>query len=241
MSSQLDDDILGNALLDFLNNRHNEDENLLVTSDIGEKDLYPVHHFFRGFNDLPAAEKKAIRLCEGKILDVGAGGGVHSLILQETGFDVTAIDISPGCVAAMNQLGIKRTLCTDFFELSPNMRFDTILLLMNGLGIVGEKEKLPVFFEKAHQLLFPGGQLLLDSSDIHYMYEEEDGSVRRDLSKSYYGEVTYQMHYNHAKGKPFKWLYMPFEELDSFARQHGFKGTLITDHDHHYLAKFTFS
>lgn len=238
MPTQFHDDILGNALLDFLNNRHNEDENLLVTSDIGEKDLYPVHHFFRGFNDLPLIEKKAVRLCEGKVLDVGAGGGVHSLILQELGFDVTAIDISPGCVAAMRQLGVNRALCTDFFELSPNMRFDTVLLLMNGLGIVSEKSKLPLFFEKAYQMLFPGGQILLDSSDITYMYEEEDGTVRHDLSKSYFGEVTYQMHYNHAKGKPFKWLYMPFHELNLIAKEHGFKGELISENNYHYLAKF---
>lgn len=239
MSSQLDDDILGSALLDFLNNRHNEDENILVTSDIGEKDLYPVHHFFRGFNDLPLIEKKAIRLCEGKVLDVGAGGGVHSLILQELGFDVTAIDTSPGCAAAMKKLGIYRALCTDFFELSANMRFDTLLLLMNGLGIVQEKAKLSSFFDHAYRLLYPGGQIILDSSDINYMYEEEDGSVRHDFSKPYYGEVTYQMHYNHSKGKPFKWLYMPFEELDEIAEQHGFKGELVIENNYHYLAKFT--
>lgn len=239
MSVRTDDDVLGSALLDFLNDRINENENIIVTSDIGEKDIYPLHYFFRSFNDMPLIEKKALRCTEGKILDVGAGAGVHSLILQETGFDVTAIDTSPGCVQAMKKLGINRAICTDFFQLSPVMRFDTILLLMNGLGIVGERKNLPAFFEKAYDLLYPGGQILLDSSDISYMYEEEDGSEREDLYKDYKGEVIYTMHYKDTIGKPFKWLYMPFDELLTVAKAFDFKGELLMEKENHYLARFS--
>lgn len=236
MPEQSDYDILGTAIKDYLSG--NGDEDIVVRSDFGAVEMYPVTRFFRTYNELPAIERKALRLCEGKVLDVGAGAGVHSLILDHAGYKVTALDHSPGCAYTMRKLGVPRVRQTDFFELEGE-RYDTLLLLMNGIGIVGTFNQLPDFFRKSYELLFPGGQILFDSSDISYMFEEEDGSVREERNRAYFGEVRFQMSYKGFTGPEFPWLYVRFEDVKPVAEQYGFKAELIYQkEDGHYLAKF---
>lgn len=231
-------DVYGMALEDFYFKQQASD--LFVHSDITETEKYPTEHFFREFKDFPLIEKKAMKLCKGKILDIGAGSGIHSKHLQESKYDVTALEISERCIDIMRKRGIKQTLLQDFWEINEENQYDTLLMMMNGFGIMGTLEKIPDFLQKASKLLSVNGQILFDSSDLIYMYEEEDGSYLIDISKGYYGEVEYQMEYKTHKGKPFKWLYIDYFTLSDIVEKNGFKIEKICEGNHFdYLARIT--
>ena len=161
-----DKDPMGAAIIDYL--AHGKASKLRVFSSMFDEDEIPVNQLFRTFQEMPSLEQKALQLCTGKILDVGAGSGCHTLALQEMGKEVTAIDISPLSVEAMNKRGVKDARLQNFFDKSLTGPFDTILLLMNGSGIIGKQENLPAFFHRLKEVLARDGQLLLDSSDLSY-------------------------------------------------------------------------
>lgn len=229
-------DILGTALRDYLNGEHKE--NIKVISSIAEDDELPLDYLFRKADQLPQLEQKALSHCYGKVLDVGAGSGTHSLILKEKGLDVLSIDISEGAVEVMKELGLN-ALQADFMEFN-HQQFDTILLLMNGVGIAQKLNKLTHFLNHAASLLNDGGQILLDSSDIKYMFTEKDGSVWLNLNGEYYGEVSYQMKYNNNLSAEFSWLFVDFEKLKEHAEKANLNCELIFEDEHYgYLAKLT--
>ncbi len=226
---------MGIALLDYLKDDCKTD--IIVSSDISEDDIIPVSYLFRKEKDLPIIEVKALDLCRGKTLDVGAGSGVHSLVLQKKKKDVKAIDISEGAVKAMSKQGVDHVEHINYYDLR-NQTYDTLLFLMNGVGIAGELDGLGDFFNKAKSLLNKNGQILLDSSDIKYMFTEEDGSVWVDLNNTYYGEVTYQMQYKDIKTDFFKWLFLDYDRLEAVAKEHGFMCEKIIDGENYdYLAR----
>lgn len=227
-------DLVGQALRDYLSGARNE--KLIVYSDLTEPDEIPVAHFFRQWPEMPEIEQKAIRLCRGNVLDVGAAAGCHSLELQKKGLKVLAIDVSKGAVDVMRKRGVRHVKKADFFRFTG--KFDTLLLLMNGIGICGSVGRLDDFFVHCKKLLNPGGQVLLDSSDILYMYEDDDGSISLDLNAGYYGEVEYQFGYKGRKGKPFRWLFADFGLLSDIASAHGFTCEWVAEGPHHdYLAR----
>lgn len=212
---------------------------LRVFSSQFYEDEIPVATLFRTFEQMPPQEREAVRLCQGRVLDVGAGSGCHTLEITKRGLEVVAIDISEVSVQVMKERGIDaRTV--DFFDKSFDEKFDTVLMAMNGIGIVGKIERLPEFFMRAKQLLAPEGQILLDSSDIKYVFENEDGSLDIDLAAGYYGELDYRMQYRGIKGEPFDWLYIDFDTLAMYAEQYGFVCEKCIDGEHYdYLARLT--
>ncbi len=176
----------------------------------------------------------------GRVLDVGAGAGCHSLALQERGADVTAIDISPLSVDVMLRRGVKDARVADLFDESFAGCYDTVLMLMNGSGIVGRLERMPLFFRRMKLLLAQGGQVLMDSSDLRYIYEDEDGAMDIDLNARYYGELDFRMQYKKVKGAPFGWLYVDFDTLAGYARESGFRAELVAEGEHYdYLARLS--
>ena len=213
-------------------------DRLRVFSPDFDEDEIPVELLFRSYADMPEMEQRALQMATGRILDVGAGAGCHSLALQQMQKDVTAVDISPLSVSTMKARGVDNVLQQDFFALTD--QYDTILLLMNGIGIVGTVQRLPAFFRHISTILAPGGQLLLDSSDIAYVFEEEDGIVYLPEGDRYYGELDYQMQYRDVKGATFPWLYLDFETLSQVAAENGFAAELVMTGDHYdYLARIT--
>lgn len=214
---------------------------LRVFSPDFEEDEIPVETLFRELDEMPKIEQKALELASGKILDVGAGSGCHSLELQKMGKTVKAIDISELSVDVMKESGVENAAVEDFFAIKDE-QFDTILMLMNGAGIVGTIDRLPEFFEQLKKILAPDGKVLMDSSDIRYIFEDEDGSFEINLNDGYYGELEYQMQYKRIKGEPFPWLYIDFATLQYYAEEAGFEATLIEQGEHYdYLCELKVS
>lgn len=231
-------DPMGAAIADYFTN--GKASKLRVFSSMFDEDEIPVKQLFRNFIEMPALEQEALRISSGNILDVGAGSGCHSLALQEMGKTVKAIDISPLSVETMRQRGVKEVSMENFFNEQFNGSFDTILMLMNGSGIVGKINNLPAFFHTLKRLLAPGGCLLMDSSDLRYLFEDEDGNLEIDMENDYYGEVDFRMQYKNIKGDRFDWLYIDFQTLSLHAANNGFKAEKIQEGEHYdYLAKIS--
>ena len=228
---------MGAAILDY--QTKGKAGKLSILSSMFEEDEMPVKHLFRNLEEMPMLEQKALSLAKGKVLDVGAGAGCHALALQAQSIAVKAIDISPLSCEAMELRGVMDAECINLFDEHLESGFDTILLLMNGTGIAGKIENLPALFNRLKALLNKGGQILTDSSDIKYIYENEDGSFDINLNAAYYGEVDYQMVYKDVKGDSFDWLYVDFPLLKSIAESCGLHGELIAEGEHYdYLARF---
>lgn len=231
-------DPMGAAIRDY--HLRGKAARLRVMSSMFDEDEMPVDHLFRTFDEMPHLEQKALNMAYGKVLDIGAGAGCHALALQERGMDVKAIDISPLSCEVMKERGIKDVECVNFFCKQLQGKYDTLLLLMNGTGIAGKLSQLPALLNRLKELLSEEGQILIDSSDLKYIYENEDGSMDIDLNAPYYGEVDYQMQYRDIKGEPFDWLYTDPMLLASVSKQCGLQCQIIEQGEHYdYLAKLT--
>ena len=229
-------DPMGAAISDFFN-LHRADR-LRVFSSQFEEDEIPVKELFRSMPSMPMLERTALQMATGQILDVGAGSGCHALALQDMGKEVCAIDISPLSVEVMKQRGVKDSRLINLFDETFTETFDTILMLMNGSGIIGRLSNMPDFFRRMKRIL--GGCILLDSSDLRYLFEEEDGSIVIDLAGDYYGEIDFRMQYKSIKGDTFDWLYIDFQTLSLYASECGFKAELVKEGKHYdYLAKLS--
>ena len=230
-----DKDPMGKAIADFF--VKGKAAKLRVFSSQFDEDEIPVKHLFRTYDGMSSMEQKALNLAQGKILDCGAGSGCHALALQDMGKDVDAIDISPLSVEVMEKRGVKNAAQVDLFNHPAVQKYDTVLMLMNGSGIIGKIENMGNFFTKMKQILKPGGVVYMDSSDLKYLFEDEDGSFVIDLNGNYYGEVDFRMQYKQVKGETFDWLYIDFQTLSMYASQYGFKAEMIEEGEHYdYLA-----
>lgn len=235
----MSNDILGNALKAFYFDKNTTDK-LLTTSSISEEDEMPLDYLLRSFANMPLLEQKALKLAKGKVLDLGCGAGSHSLHLQNQGLQVTAIDISEGAIAVAKHRGVKNAYLQDIYQLDNSEKFDTILVLMNGTGICGKLSKLATFLQHISKFLNPNGQILIDSSDIIYMFEDENGEHWIDAGQEYYGEVEFYMSYQGKTSKSFDWLYVDYNTLQRCAVYNGFNCELILEGEHYdYLAKIT--
>lgn len=236
MNSKMDP--MGRAIADY--HKTGKADRLRVFSPMFEEDEIPLPTLFRKYEEMPEIEQQALAMVKGKTLDVGAGAGCHSLVLQEKGVDVTAIDISPLSVETMKERGVKHVMEQDFFTLEG--QYDTIIMLMNGIGIVGTLDRLHEFFKLLDRLLAPGGQVLCDSSDISYVFEDEDGTGMMIIPNemAYYGEHSFQMRYKDTTGKPFDWLYIDADTLREKAARYGYAVEVVAEGEHYdYLARIT--
>ena len=230
-------DPMGRAISDYFHT--GKAGKLRVLSSMFYEDEIPVPTLFRTLDEMPIQEQKAIELCQGRVLDVGAGSGCHSVITRERGLETVAIDISELAVEVMKARGLDARN-VNFFDETFTEKFDTILFAMNGIGIVGKIDRLPEFFRSIKRLLAPGGQVLLDSSDIKYVFMDEDGAMDIDLAAGYYGEIDYKMRYKNITGTTFDWLYIDFDTLSMYAEEHGFTCDKCIDGEHYdYLARLT--
>ncbi len=233
-------DVFGKALLDFYHNNYTED--LVTWTSISDKDTLPLPYLFRNFDEMPKIEQTALKTSHGEILDVGCGAGNHSLWLQENNIKVKAIDTSPGAVRVSKKRGVlhveQRVL------LDETETFDTILILMNGTGIFQEVKQLEKYLKHLKTLLNQNGQILIDSSDIKYMYSDDNIIETEALNLlndgNYYGELDYFLRYKGETETPLKWLYLDFETLRQTCVSIGLNCDKVMDGNHFdYLARLS--
>ncbi|ETN96797.1 Methyltransferase domain-containing protein [Zhouia amylolytica] len=232
-------DLFGKAILDYQLGNYTED--IKTETSISEEDDLPLPYLFRAYDEMPAIEKKAMDLSKGRVLDVGCGAGSHSLYLQnEKHLEVMAIDVSEGAVKASELRGLKNVRLQDVMKLEGE-QFDTILLLMNGAGMCGRLNRISTFLNKLKNLLKKDGQILMDSSDIVYMFDQDgDGGYWIPTDMDYYGEVDYYVRYKGEEEPPIDWLYIDYNTLQNAAQANGFNCELVQEGKHYdYLAKLT--
>lgn len=230
-------DPIGRAIADYFEQGVAAD--IQIVTNYTEGELLSPAYFFRHENEMPEIEQTALQLCRGKVLDVGAAAGCHALVLQKNGVDVTALERSKLAASIMEKRGVKNVICSDIFKFNET-GFDTILLLMNGTGIGGTLNGLKKLLLHLKNKLNANGRILIDSSDISYLFEEEDGSVWIDLTnENYFGEMEYELVYKNEKSI-FKWLFVDFETLTQLCSELGLACEKISEGEHfEYLAQLT--
>lgn len=243
-------DLFGKAILDYQTNNNPED--IITETSISEADEMSVAYLFRGFTEMPKLEQKALQLSKGKVLDVGCGAGSHALYLQnEKKLEVTAIDISTNAIEACKLRGLKNAEVVNVLDLdtdtstalsmtNQNDKYDTILLLMNGTGIFGKLDQISTYLKKLKSLLKEGGQILIDSSDIIYMFDQDEDGAYEVPATGYYGELTFSIQYKGETEETFDWLYLDYNTLQNACYANGLKCELIIEGKHFdYLARLT--
>jgi SAM-dependent methyltransferase len=232
-------DLFGKAILDYQLN--NAPEDLITETSISEADEMSVAYLFRTFKEMPKLEKKALQLCKGKILDIGCGAGSHALYLSsEKKLDVTAIDISANAIKACQLRGLQNAKVQNLLDIESAEKYDTILLLMNGTGIFEKLGRISTYLQKLKSLLNVGGQILIDSSDIIYMYDQDEDGAYEVPADGYYGELTFTVYYKGETEDTFPWLYIDYNTLQNAAHANGLSCELIQEGKHFdYLARIT--
>ena len=201
---------------------------LVVRADDGDAEPMPISVFFRQGEGLSPADRAALARARGRVLDAGAGVGSISLALQERGLAVTALEVIPEGVAIMRERGVLDVREGRLEELPRNGAFDTILLLMNGTSLAGTLSGLPAFLETLEGLLAPGGQVLVDSTDLAG-WESTEGASRGGAGPewgpedAYPGELQYQLEFEGRRGAPFPQLFVDPSTLEKIAEENGWK------------------
>ena len=219
-------DLFGQALYDYWHNTN--PENMVTWTNLTESEVLPTAYLFRDFDKMPVLEQIALQKAKGRILDVGAGSGVHSLWLQNNGNNITALELSPITCQLMQERGINNVINSDFFKFKPTDKFDTLLFLMNGVGIVQKAKYLDRLFKKIDRLMRQNGQALIHSSDLKYLYEMETGYQMPQ--NDYYGDVDFFVSYKNQVER-FNWTYIDENTLRVFAKQQGFTTEKIHESD----------
>ncbi len=218
-----------------------EDALIIMHGDDGEDMEVPAAVYFREYHDWPLLERTAVDLCCGRVLDLGAGAGCHSLVLQERGLEVCAIDISPECADVMKECGVKDVHLANVFDFEAEP-FETILMMMNGIGFVETLDGLDSFLKYISRLVKTGGQILLDSFDARTELDPREARaiISQHDDDYYFGEVELWLEYKDYHGPKFGWLYVDTETLKKYAKKNGWGCRIVQqEEDGAYLAQLT--
>jgi SAM-dependent methyltransferase len=233
----------GQALLDYFRGDHSA--TVRVHEEGGDTEIVPIRVFFRGPSEFSALEEAALDVCRGQVLDAGAGTGCHATVLQEMGLSVCAIDIAPEAVEIMRQRGVRDARCADLFQFRGGL-FDTILMMMNGIGVVGTLAGLDGFLAEVAGLLAPGGQLVFDSYDPRSddaggaMSSKTGTPTSSEAPGRYPGEMRFRLQYRGRRGPRLAWLFVDSETLTEHAERAGWRCEVIwREEEGHYLARLT--
>jgi len=227
-------DPMGQIILDY--SKDEVDRFITVESDICDDDFIDASYLFRSYEEMPKFEQMALDLCSGDVLDIGAGAGMHAKHLQQKGLNVKAIDVSIGAVEHMKSQGINAEV-QDFFTIEE--KYDTLLMMMNGIGIAGSLKNLERTLLQAKKMMRENGQLLFDSTDIKYLYMDDDGGMWIDLNTEYYGNFHFKMHYENQSTDWFEWLYVDFDTLKKAADKLNMNIEKLYEEESQFLARIT--
>jgi SAM-dependent methyltransferase len=218
---------LGQALLDY--HRGFTEARITVHTDLWHDESTPVEEFYRPEDQpLPEVDTVALDNCRGRTLDFGAGAGRHALELQKRGHEVTAVDIAHDAVAVCRDRGVKDVRCGHLASVTGE-RFETIVLLMHGIGLVGTLDRLAGFLQSLRGHLDDDGEVIFDSADLGLVIPEyfDDGLERWRSGRPYPGEIEYRLTYGELLGDPYPWLFVDPITLADHSRKAGFSTEVI--------------
>ncbi len=230
----------GLALLDYY--RGDKMATLTAVRDDGWRELLPVGTFFRAPEELEI-ERVALQMACGRVLDAGAGTGIHSKFLQDKGLAVCAIDILPQTIQIMQEQKLRDVRLADILSLSGEP-FDTIIMLGHGIGMVENIGGLNHFLTHARKLVNSGGQILLTSLDVRVSSNPRNLAYHKNNTElgRYVGEIRMQFQYKDVTGPLFGWLHIDPETLKERSREFGWRCEVIRkQEDGSYLAKLSFN
>lgn len=222
---QLAMDLHGMAMLDYMTG--SQDVAVIIHRDDGF--AYPPVIAARWFyeNGFPILDTKALDLCRGRVLNVGAASGAHSIFLESKGLEVVSIDASPCAIEVMRRKGVRQPRLGDIHNLAADP-FDTILLLC-GIGVVGTLEGLTRFFAVAREHLKNDGVIITDCT--HPRADTLEASQKycdyQVAQGRYEGERTIRFEYGGSFGPWFNWLAIAPEVLGDCARTANFSFEVI--------------
>lgn len=201
----------------------------------GQRDVRVIMHREDGFayppipaarwfyeNGMPILDSKALALCRGRVLNIGAASGSHSLFLEDQSLEVVSLDASANAVEVMRRRGVRQPTLgvIDNVEGAP---FDTILLLC-GIGVAGTAKGLEVLLAQSRKKLRRGGTLITDCTDPRadtLEVSQKYCDLQRERGK-YEGERTVRFEYHGSYGPWFNWLAISPEVFDGYAKNAGF-------------------
>jgi SAM-dependent methyltransferase len=232
----------GRSLMDYFNG--DRSATIVLHSDLGEREEVPVAAWFREPAD-SGPERAALNLCRGRVLDVGAGTGLHALELQARGLEVCAIDVVPEAVEIMRRRGVRDARQADVFGFAGGP-FDTVLVYANGAGLAETLSGLPALITTLDRLVAPGGQILLDSTDLRpedpgatRLVQDAAGIWRREDGR-YLGDIQFQIEYRGTKAPPFPQLYVDPDAMADVAAAGGWTCEVVErGRGGSYLARLT--
>jgi SAM-dependent methyltransferase len=191
-----ENDAFGLLLLDYLSDRAGDP--FLERDDGHAGPALAAECFFAEREQWPDAERAVFDLVWGRVLDVGAGAGRHSLEAQRRGLGVVAIDISPGAVEACRRRGVRDTRLLPLASVGEGLGiFDTVLMMCGNFGLVGKAEEAAATLRRLHAITSPNGRIVLDSVDPHVDADAADIAYQarnRALGRMP-GQVTIRIRY----------------------------------------------
>lgn len=212
------------------------DAGIRLRSSLGEDETLPAGVFFRA--EFFPFEAYALELARGRVLDLGAGVGPHALELQRRGLDVLAVDNCGPLVDIMLERGVRRAIRRDF-RWWRGPRFDTVLLLMNGVGPTATLAGLERFLASAGAFLAPGGQLLVDSAEAVPEPVGPDANHGWPPAGDYAGQAWIDLEFGRIRGRPFRELYADVETLQEIAVRVGWATDVAFEADGAFLLRLT--
>ncbi len=214
--------LISRAVKDFIESK--EEKFIKIWHNQLKEESYSASYFLRTYDKMPEYEQLALSLCQGSILDIGAGAGAHTRYLISKNLDVTSLEFDSGFAEIIQQVENSKVIQEDFFSYSTKEKFQTILLLMNGLGIAQSKARLPIMFDKLKDLLADNGRIIVEITDYKFS-PEYDPTTMNDP------EVTYRVMYEGSFSEEFHWLYPNLEMVSLECKRLNLKHQLIYEED----------
>jgi SAM-dependent methyltransferase len=182
--------------------------------------------FFAEHADWPEAERRAFELVRGRVLDVGAGAGRHSLEAARRGLDVVAIDISPGAVEVCRRRGVGDARLLSLSDIDAGLgRFGTVLLLCGNFGLAGNREETKALLRRLHEVTPEDGRIVLDTVDPYVGADEDDlAYLERNRAEGRMpGQVRIRIRYEERVTPWFDLLLVSRPELEQLAAETGWR------------------
>jgi SAM-dependent methyltransferase len=209
-----DQDAYGHAIYDYLDGKNTFE---ILERDDGYIDASDGPAMYTAaFRQWPTRYKRAMRYVRGHVLDIGCGAGRHALYLQEKGFAVLGIDVSPLAVAACMRRGLVNARVLSVRQVSPALgQFDTLLMLGNNFGLFGSAVGTRRLLRKFYRITYARARIIAESLDpyqtddpLHLAYQERNRNLGRLP-----GQVRIRARYRKYATPWFDYLFVSQEEL----------------------------